>query len=266
MLSILSISMTSGIEICDLCGKSSQEAESLFLQKAKKSLKVESSFSGKVTKSRTLATGKITYDNPIEKKEDLMTEINLFLTTMKKHSAEGFILKDLYIDYSGYFNETPLLKQLLAGAYKRSPFDEDDDFDDFDDFDRKIINSKILDVPAKQAIEDLRAQLMKEIAEHKDKNMQGKTQIEAMLDKSIKKTSSKISMVKTFIKIPLEEGGDLKYTLEKKSGLKIENIEFFSQYNIPYLTLELNLCWVCSQLFASTKNKEFSIHPFDYHE
>ena len=67
MLSILSISMTSGVEVCDLCGKNYEEAEALFLKKAKEQLKVESHFSGKVTKTRSLSSAKITYSNLSEK-------------------------------------------------------------------------------------------------------------------------------------------------------------------------------------------------------
>ena len=257
--------MTSKVEVCDLCGKSYQEAESLLLEKANKALKVGSLFKGKVTKSKSLVTGRITYDNPIEKREDLITEIDLFLKTLKKHSAEDFILKDLYADFIGYFKETPLLEQLIAISYKRSSFD-DEDLEDFDDFDIQMMNSNILNFPAGKALENLKVRLIGEVSELKNKNLQGTTKIEVLLEKSIKGTVSRVSMVKASIKIPLEGNVDLKHTLEESKGLKIDNIEFVGQYNIPYLTLELNLCWVCSQLFASVKNKEFSIHPFDYHE
>ena len=246
--------MTSEVEVCDLCGKNYEEAEALLLKKAKEQFKVESRFSGKVTKTRILSSSRITYSNPIEKMGDLITEIDLLQKTLKKHSAEDIIPKDVYVDYSGYLKETPLLEQLLDAGY-RSRY--------YDNFDKQIMNSNIMNTQAGKALENMKTQLTNEINEHKVKNKQAKTKIEALLEKSIKETLSKIAMVKTSININLKGSEDLKRALDDSGEFQIQNLGYSGQYNSPYMTLELDLCWVCSNLLSSIVNKSFSTHQLD---
>lgn len=254
MLSILSISMTSGVDACDLCGKNYEEAAALFLKKAKEQLKVESRFSGKVTKTRSLSSSRITYSNPIEKIGDLITEIDLLQKTLKKHSAEDIILKDVYVDYSGYLKETSLLEQLLDAGY-RSRY--------YDNFDKQIMNSNIMNTPAGKALENLKAQLTNEINEHKVKNTQAKTKIEELLEKSIKETLSNVAMVKTSINIYLKGSEGIKRALDDSGEFQIQNLGYAGQYNSPHMTLGLDLCWVCSNLLSSIVNESFSTHQLD---
>lgn len=254
MLYLLSISMTSEVEVCDLCGKNYEEAEALLLKKAKEQFKVESRFSGKVTKTRILSSSRITYSNPIEKMGDLITEIDLLQKTLKKHSAEDIIPKDVYVDYSGYLKETPLLEQLLDAGY-RSRY--------YDNFDKQIMNSNIMNTQAGKALENMKTQLTNEINEHKVKNKQAKTKIEALLEKSIKETLSKIAMVKTSININLKGSEDLKRALEDSGEFQIQNLGYSDQYNSPYVTIELDLCWVCSNLLSSIVNESFSTRQLD---
>jgi len=245
--------MTSRVEVCDLCGKNYEEAEELFLKKAKEQLKVESRFSGKATKTRSLSSAKITYSNPIEKIGDLITEIDLLQKTLKKHSAEDIILKDVYVDYRGYLKETPLLEQLLEAGY-RSHY--------YDNFDKQIMNSNIMNTSAGNALENMKAQLTNELNEHKVKSTQAKTKIEELLEKSIEETISNDAMVKTSINIYLTWSEGIKRALDDNGEFQIQNLEYTDQYNSPYMTLEFDLCWVCSNLLSSIVNESFSTHQF----
>lgn len=79
-----------------MCGKSYQNAEKLFVKRAKKELKVESVLLEEETKAIELCTQDVLYTEPFEEKKRLIGEIDLFLNTLKRHSAEDFNLRDIY--------------------------------------------------------------------------------------------------------------------------------------------------------------------------
>lgn len=96
-----------------------------------------------------------------------------------------------------------------------------------------------------------------------NKNIQARAKIEALLEKSIKDTASIVSMVKTSINIYLDGSEAIQQSLDDSGEFQIKNLHYSGLG--CYLTIELKLCWVCSNLLAkmnSIESRPFSRHPF----
>lgn len=215
--------MTPDIRKCAVCGRSYDQARKLFNEFLRSSIKIP-----KTESSEYLAS-----------LEKLLAEVESFRNIIEENELPDYPLKELLYHRGDYFNEKSILYRLVSADDDTYIFPNELTW--FEQY-LKHVSGTDIGVPARQAIDDLKEWLEKEMHE----NIQDPGGFSHSVDTAIEEASNLYSIHSKTVHVEFDWEERLSQLLSKGNPELHNVIRRDGRFR---LEKQIDICWICLSLY-----------------